>query len=272
MSFILVLYVLITMRQIASALNTDIPLKVKLFGLADTAVSIETPSAASVLSRDLDYLPRFVVPTFVPAAPIPATSSSKNKKRKAERDALGDKWSAAVRAMRNHDAAAHSNADIDSDDSDYPGPTENLFEFLTAPSSSLQSISAPVTSHASKGKGKTSTTAKGKRKRATASDNSADDEEEVYVSKKKEKKGEEWWDEVDEDLKLPGELVLGRTAHAVDIDHWPAKLIAYIPPTKPRTLGKYSVLWLDGTESLIPRLWFYNTDQDEFAMCKVSLL
>ncbi|KJA24302.1 hypothetical protein HYPSUDRAFT_86247 [Hypholoma sublateritium FD-334 SS-4] len=256
--------------QIASALNTDVPLRVTLFGLADTAVSIAAPSAANVLSRDHDYLPRFLVPTFVPAAPFPAASLSKSKKRHAERDALGDKWHAAVRAMRTHDAAAHSRADVDSDDSDYPGPTANLFEFLTAPSSSLQSISAPGKLSAAKGRGKPSVAGKGKRKRMTASDDSADDEEGVYVSKKKEKKGEEWWDEVDEDLKLPGELILGRTSQAVDVDHWPGKLIAYIPPTKPRTLGKYSVLWLDGTQSLVPRLWFYSTDQDEFALCKLG--
>ena len=268
----LTLFVLTAMRQIASASSTDVPLKIKLFGLADTTVSIATPSAANVLSRDLDYVQRFLVPTFVPPAPFAATSS-KSKKKQAALDALGDKWDTAVRAMRNHDAAAHSTADIDSDDSDYPGPTANLFDFLTAPPASSQSISAPVKSHAANGKGKSKTTVagKGKRKRASASDGSAD-EEVVYASKKKEKKGDEWWDEVDEDLNLPGELVLGRTAQAVDVDYWPGKLLADMPPTKPRTLGKYSVLWLDGTQGLIPRLWFYTTDQDEFATCKAGFL
>lgn len=207
---------------------------------------------------------RFLVPTYVP--PIPFSSAS-SRAREREKETIGDKWRSAVDAMTAHQRAVNQDCETDSDD--FPEAINNMFDFLTAPSTSFKSISAPIKPSSSKIIGEASSGSK-KRKRAADSEASTDEDHTVYVTKKKDKT-DEWWDEVDEELKLPGELVLGRTAQSVDIDHWPGKLIDYIPPTKPKTFGKYSVMWLDGTQGLIPRAWFYSTDQDEFASCKVCL-
>lgn len=163
--------------------------------------------------------------------------------------------------MKEDDEARKKNEDTDTDD--FPEPT-NMYEFLTTPVS--KAIFAPPKLDLSKDAAKASTKIKGKRKRKDISETSADEHQVTYVNKKEER-----WDEVDDELDLPGELVLGRDGPSKDIDYWPAKLINYIPPTKPNQAGKYAVTWLDGTTGQIPRSWFYTMSEDEFATCKVWL-
>ncbi|KAJ3744772.1 hypothetical protein DFH05DRAFT_1419024 [Lentinula detonsa] len=85
------------------------------------------------------------------------------------------------------------------------------------------------------------------------------------------------WDppEADEMLDIPGELVLARSRADRKIAHWPAKLLAYIPPMKPKGRSrqkepKYRVLWLDDTEQEVPRSWFYACHEPEFGTCEMG--
>ncbi|KAF8197594.1 hypothetical protein BJ912DRAFT_953978 [Pholiota molesta] len=220
---------------------------------------IKTPSEGNILPKDRGYLPRFSTPTFVSS--YPNSSSAPKKKQKLDRDEIEKRWNIAVEEMKEDDEASKKNEDTDTDD--FPEPT-NMYEFLTAPVS--KAISAPPKLDLSKDAAKASTTKiKGKRKRKDISETSADEHQVTYVNKKEER-----WDEVDDELDLPGELVLGRDGPNKDIDYWPAKLISYIPPTKPNQAGKYAVTWLDGTTGQIPRSWFYTMNEDEFSTCKLG--
>lgn len=52
--------------------------------------------------------------------------------------------------------------------------------------------------------------------------------------------------------------------------YWPATLKYYKKPQTSSEEPKYGVLFLDGEEMEITRGMFFTTDQDEFAICKVS--
>ncbi len=103
---------------------------------------------------------------------------------------------------------------------------------------------------------------KGKRKRGDLSDDSND-----HV-----------WEPPgpDETLQIPGELVLGRvtgsgSTASQQFDHWPAKILAYVPPSNPKQPPKYRVKWLDGSDGLINRSWFYTLADEDFGTCKVRI-
>ncbi|KAE9409625.1 hypothetical protein BT96DRAFT_984682 [Gymnopus androsaceus JB14] len=112
------------------------------------------------------------------------------------------------------------------------------------------------------GKRNTSVMGKGK----TGSDDELQDELE----------SESDWDppEPDEMLAIPGELVLARERADSKI-HWPAKVLGFITPTKPKGKArpkepKYNVVFLDNTEKSVPREWFYACDEPEFGTCEMG--
>lgn len=54
--------------------------------------------------------------------------------------------------------------------------------------------------------------------------------------------------------------------------YWPAILRYYKPPIGPGEEPLYGVTFLDGDEQEITRDMFFNSDQDEFALCEVSFM
>ncbi|KAF9479266.1 hypothetical protein BDN70DRAFT_993562 [Pholiota conissans] len=254
--------------KIIGTAKIDAPLKVKLFGPGNKFVLVKEPCEGNVLSKDRGFIPRFRTPTFV-SSYLNATSAPR-KKQKLDRDEIETRWRAAVEEMKAEDEARRQKDDSDSED-DFPDATNtNMYQYLMAPAplSTFKSISAPPKiSLSTKDTAKTPLTkTKGKRKRRDISEVSADEELGCFGSSAVEER----WDEVDDTLDLPGELALGRDGPSKDRPYWPAKLIEYIPPTKPNQAGKYSVTWLDGSVSAIPRSWFYITSEDGFGTCKLG--
>ncbi|KAJ3977074.1 hypothetical protein EV361DRAFT_148361 [Lentinula raphanica] len=85
------------------------------------------------------------------------------------------------------------------------------------------------------------------------------------------------WDpsEADDMLDIPGELVLARDRPDKKVAHWPAKLLAYIPPAKAhgkarRKEPRYRILFLDDTQQDVPRSWFYACYEREFGTCEMG--
>ncbi|KAF8808984.1 hypothetical protein BYT27DRAFT_7254873 [Phlegmacium glaucopus] len=232
--------------KILSARNTDIPLKVSLFGSGPKKVEIKTPSVENVLSKlDMIGRPRFNKPTFVSASSVAShtPTASPRKKLKRDRSDVEKNWEAAVLEMVQ-DGEEQAGSDH------LPDIGEAFNYHFDATSSTT--ITAPVGIPTSMGKGKNKW--KGKRKRTCESDD------------------EGFWESppADSSLDIPGELVLGRDKVSKLTAYWPAKIKNYVPPTKRMEQGKYTVVWLDGSEQNISRDWFYTTDEDGFALCTLG--
>jgi hypothetical protein len=162
--------------------------------------------------------------------------ASPRKKLKRDFGEIERQWQAAVSEMiqdGEEQAGSDHLPDI--------GEAFN-YRFDASPSSAM----VPVV-----GKGRSK--GKGKRKRT------CDSEEEAL------------WEPppADASFEIPGELVLGRERASKSSPYWPAKIKDYVPPTKRTEQGKYTVIWLDGSEQNIPRDWFYSTDEDGFTLCTV---
>jgi hypothetical protein len=67
-------------------------------------------------------------------------------------------------------------------------------------------------------------------------------------------------------LEIPGELVLARTKNSML--YWPARLEAFVVAQKQKP--KYEIVFLDHTRMVIPRDWFFTSEEPAFATCKVS--
>ena len=207
-------------------------------------MEIETPSAKNILSK-LDMLgrPRFAKPTFVSPSSISLNEPTASPRKKVKRDHgdLGDiekKWEAAVSEMiQDGEEQAGS---------DHLPDIGEAFNYHFDASPSTSSAVVPIV-----GKGKSK--GKGKRKRTWDSDDDI------------------FWEPppADPSFEIPGELVLGRDKASKSSPYWPAKIRDYVPPTKRTEQGKYTVIWLDGTDQNIPRDWFYTTDEDGFTVCTV---
>lgn len=81
------------------------------------------------------------------------------------------------------------------------------------------------------------------------------------------------WDPLpcDPTLTIPGELVLSREKKDSSI-YWPARIEAYLPPTKPLKPGRYTITFFDSAQAVVPREFFFTSDEDGFGNCKVSTL
>ena len=204
-------------------------------------MEIKTPSAKSILSKlDMIGRPRFAKPTFVSPSSISLNESTASPRKKLKRD-LGDiekQWEAAVLEMIQ-DGEEQAGSD------NLPGIGEAFnYHFDASPTTSSTAVP-----NVGKGRSK----GKGKRKRT------CDSEDEVF------------WEPppADASLDIPGELVLGRDKASKTSAYWPARIKCYVPPTKRTERGKYTVIWLDGTEKNIPRDWFYASEEDGFVLCTV---
>ncbi|KZP10877.1 hypothetical protein FIBSPDRAFT_1051088 [Athelia psychrophila] len=70
-------------------------------------------------------------------------------------------------------------------------------------------------------------------------------------------------------LTIPGQGVLSKETENAKY-YWPAQILKYLPPKKPGKKGHYLVKFLDRTEKKVPRGWFYDDTQDEFATCQLG--
>ena len=204
-------------------------------------MEIKTPSANNILSK-LDMLgrPRFAKLTFVSHSPISSNEPTASPRKKLKRDFgyIEKQWQAAVWEMIQ-DGEEQAGSD------NLPGIGEAFnYHFDASPTTS-----STVVPNIGKGRSK----GKGKRKRTY------DSEDEVF------------WEPppADASLDIPGELVFGRDKASKTSAYWPAKIKCYVPPTKRTERGKYTVIWLDGTEKNIPRDWFYASEEDGFVLCTV---
>ncbi|CAL1705475.1 unnamed protein product [Somion occarium] len=61
--------------------------------------------------------------------------------------------------------------------------------------------------------------------------------------------------------EIPGELILAKET-TKSTQYWPARIIAYVPPTNPSQKQKYRVLYYDGTvKNISPNLFYMETDE-----------
>ncbi|KAF8891381.1 hypothetical protein BD779DRAFT_1670989 [Infundibulicybe gibba] len=215
------------------------------------AVEIRHPCASNVLSMfDPHGRARFQVPTFVPP-PLPVLRSPRKKFKTDSRDSLEGRWEKAVAKLMRERAA-------DEDEHDELPEVGVAYDFL---GSQRTAVAAPAVANvAPRGRGK--------RKRTEEFDEDMEVDIEPIVC----------LEEPDHNLNIPGELVLARDKWNV---YWPARVLEFIAPardTPTRNTGRgvkkrewgYKVAYLDGTEAVIERTWFFNSDEDGFGTCKLG--
>ncbi|PPQ99359.1 hypothetical protein CVT24_009224 [Panaeolus cyanescens] len=252
--------------KIKSSCTTDIPLKVQLYGSGFNVVDIHSPCESNILPKLNDLgVTRFQVPTFhsigrssLEDAGLLASPRKKAKDNSHERKKEWEnKWENAVRKMLD-DITAEA-------DSDELPEAAAAFDFSVIPLyrtfSSISNIGNTISSQ-----GASARSGKGKRKR---NEGRSSTEEDDFCHTEDDR---EVWKPppVDDDLSVPGELVLAREKNSQSADYWPAKLIAYVPPKRKTEQPKYTTLWLDGTVKDIPRSWFYTMYQTEYGTCKLG--
>lgn len=210
---------------------------------------------------------KFMKPGYVHPNNLP-----RKKKQKGEQDDMKKEWQAAVDEMKSDMKPSTLMIDkshvldlTSSDDEDLPlyvKPNPSSSKTLSIPPTTPNSQSV-ATSNGTHKRGK-------KRKRVNKDSDPEDSLTDVSVSLLfREQVGD--GGEVDISLVIPGELVLGRSKNQPTV-YWPARIDAYLKPSKSGLSGKYSVTFLDGTREDIPRDWFYSMVDPQFALCKVSFL
>lgn len=216
------------------------PLEVSLFHSKVKSVQVNNPCAENLLSK-LTPLgqPRFKCLTLV--SPSVSVLASPRKKQKRDIQEIEQAWEEGVKQMLAQEAEDASSDDL-------PDVKEAFnFAHLRRLSASNADKFELTTSHAK---------FKGKRKFKSDSE---DDIPAVWIPAPP-----------DDSIKIPGEIVFARDGPTA-ISYWPALVERYVPPkTSKQKQGKYAVVFLDMTRKAIPRSWFYTTDEDEFATCKVS--
>ncbi|KAJ7735294.1 hypothetical protein DFH07DRAFT_944577 [Mycena maculata] len=73
----------------------------------------------------------------------------------------------------------------------------------------------------------------------------------------------------DSSLDIPGEHILARDKKSATV-YWPATILSYIPPTRAGAEKLYHILWMDQTQSDIPRSLFYTYEDDAFGTCPLG--
>lgn len=71
---------------------------------------------------------------------------------------------------------------------------------------------------------------------------------------------------LDDEMQIPGKLVMARDKALKIVSYWPGRLLAYIPPPTREQESKYTVMVRQG----IPRSCFYTMKDDGFTVCRVS--
>lgn len=91
-----------------------------------------------------------------------------------------------------------------------------------------------------------------------------------YINDHDESDSEEWEPpRANPMYELPGELVLAREKRSSK-EHWPAKLLEYVPPPDRKRKPKYKVYFFDGIMKNIEVDMFFTTADDGFKTCIVS--
>ncbi|PBK93172.1 hypothetical protein ARMGADRAFT_150722 [Armillaria gallica] len=202
-----------------------------------TRITVEHPCSENVLSlTDSLGRNRFNEPVFSPTSAIGNLEGSPRKKQKTDRGDVRPRWQAAL-----HKMLQEKEEEEDQDD--------NLPEIAFALSVRSTHASAPGSPS--------------RRKKQTRTSISDTDEAEDL----------DLWDVPSADLELdiPGELVLAREKADLNLSYWPGKVLEYVPPvSRNQKVGKYKVLYLDGTTRTIPRTWFHCLGDEEFGTCKLG--
>ncbi|KAJ3875103.1 hypothetical protein F5051DRAFT_71081 [Lentinula edodes] len=220
-------------------------------GTSAATIRVQNPCNHNILSlTDSLGRPRFGSPSSYRGTT--SVFASPKKKQKRDLSTVDDSWQAAVFEILR-----------DKEDEDDGLPP---IEFALSAASRYASVSASQ-STVTAPKRDTKTTWKQKKR--------GNDIEVIDLDTQGDVESD--WDppEPDEMLDIPGELVLARDRADRRIAHWPAKLLAYIPPSKPKKKTrqkepKYRVLWLDDTEQEVPRDWFYACHEPEFGTCEMG--
>ncbi|KAJ7080370.1 hypothetical protein B0H15DRAFT_787270 [Mycena belliarum] len=231
--------------MVCSSIPTkDNTYRVKLFGplnaKSEDIIDIAAPHHGNILPYCLnsDEI-RFTSPSYVISFPDRISHSPK-KRQKLDRSDIEARWYAAltesVKRMKEEEVPSmvflHSVAGIKTRESS-PWPSES--------------------GSSKKGKGK------GKAKMLT------DDELSELDSNPR-------WSPPppDSSLTIPGELIFAREKRTSK-EYWPAKILAYVPPTRPKQPGRYRVQWIDNTitkdNALLDRELFYVYEDEGFGTC-----
>ncbi|KAF9075199.1 hypothetical protein BDP27DRAFT_1315668 [Rhodocollybia butyracea] len=217
-----------------------------------STIRIQNPSVHNILSLT-DSLGR---PRFNTSSSDTSTSFSNSPKKKLKRSlpTIEANWQDAVCEILR--------AKEEEEDDGLP-PIEFALSAASRFASASAAQSTATSPKRSKGKGKAKSQIQAK---------SYSDEEVIEVDEL-----ESDWDapEPDELLDIPGELVLARDKADRNVAHWPAKVLAYLPPPKPKGKSrhkepKYRVLFLDDTQKEVAREWFYASHEPEFGTCQVG--
>ncbi|TBU35579.1 hypothetical protein BD311DRAFT_860098 [Dichomitus squalens] len=226
-------------------------MRVSLFGdpPGPHQLDIPSPSASNVRSIELDGHIRFDENDYRPSR-RKKVQSSPRKKRKFDLDIA---WREARDAMI----------------SVYEGNDDEV-----APGSSRYASGSSRRTNGTRGKGKAHADPKGKGK-AKASDSDMDTGEGFGLGLDfgvdLDSKAERQWRAPSPNplLEIPGELILARESRAKR-QYWPAKILAYVRPTRPSQKPKYKVVFFDGIVKQIEPDLFCTTTDDEFATCNMG--
>ena len=224
-------------------------MRVSLFGdpPGPKTVDIPKPTASNVRSIEVDGHIRFNENNYHPSK-RKSVLLSPRKKRKLDLDVV---W----RDARNAMVSVHESNDD-----------------LAAGSSRYASGSSRGKSDA-KGEGKAKADPKGKGKaRASDSDMGVGEDAGLGLDLGLDLgfKVERRWRAPSPNplLEVPGELILARESRT-KTQYWPAKILAYVKPTKPSQKPKYKVVFFDSVIKQIEPDWFWTTTDDGFARCNV---
>ncbi|KAF8643781.1 hypothetical protein AX16_008800 [Volvariella volvacea WC 439] len=205
-------------------------------------IVVDSPCPNNILSmHDSDGRLRFKDMPLLTNGPPPATVDidssppSPRKKPKLEKDDLEGRWKAAVGMMIEAKEA----------DSDDLPDAQSAFAFILPSSQSTGNASSQNISQ------------RGDDDMSLDDPRVDSDLDSLELT------------DLDDSLTIPGELVLARESKTSPF--WPAKILSCIRPQKRGEKPKYKIVYLDGTEGIIPRDWFYSSDASEFATCKLGV-
>lgn len=207
-----------------------------LYGSPSTGarqVNVIQPSSECVSAlRNSEYSLRYKnLPLVYPSS---KGSKSSRKRAKFDQTALEAKWK---------DAYASLVEDIGNEADELSDDLPDISEALTMPSRPILT-SSPICDLPYE--------------KADAESGKPDDDDDVGA--------ENGAGEFDE---LKDELVLAREDSSAL--YWPAKVIHPVRSRRKQVEPRYRVIYLDNTQTVLPRSWFYTPDEPAFPTCKVGL-
>ena len=209
-------------------------------GTGSLTVDVPDPSERNIRDADNSC---FTASTFLISSrnESPVTASP-TKKQKTD---IVSQWHNAVNQM-NEDQAENRDANVFED-----SPTK-----VETPSGKLKARPRAKGAKGKGGKGKTWS-----------------DDEDIDLPIDNDNARDDFWvpPPVDESLNIGEEKVFAREKKTSSL-YWPAFVQYYKQPKNAKEEPLYGVKFLDEVKTEIPRSWFFTSDQDEFATCKVLSL